>query len=303
MKEDCTWSGQPRLNRDLLHDLRGQFGGNITREILLAAAGVKLSRTCLSDSKLELLRAIAQRHNISISASSERYIHRGDVGKGGSSNSVERIAEPDEADGLRNVYIAADPMLAMTGQMLEEAGDEDNFGILLGIPECCRNAYSRLSAIASSKQNDFVLLTLDNTGGPMPYDPWVNYPANYFGPGLISFFPCSFRCERAAFAARSTFEMLSACDETWARSFVKLQQTNILYTEYDGLHLFRRPLVGGWIEYSHLDYTFTESSRVSNLIASGSRLEVLSKHKVLIYSGSEQLGSITGVDVGMCAFY
>jgi hypothetical protein len=160
----------------------------------------------------------------------------------------------------------------------------------------------RLRPKAAAAQNDFVLFALDNTAGPMPYDFWLNYPATYFGPALISFFPCSFRCANAAAVARSTFEMLHACDETWAESFLKSHHTNILYTEYEGLHLFRQPLVEGCISYGPADHRSTEPSSVSELIASGTRLEVRRKHHVLIYRGSEQIASIDGDYVGMCAF-
>ena len=183
LREDCcTWRDPPLLDRQLYSDLRGHFGNNVIREILLAAAGVKLSRTCLPDSKLELLRGIAGRRGFEVTASSERYLHRPDLGKGGASNTIERLAGPEEEGGLRNVYIAADPSLAKAGEMLEQASDDENFGLLLGIPSCCREAYMQGSSIASARQNDFVVLALDNTSGTMPYDFWVNYPANYFGP-------------------------------------------------------------------------------------------------------------------------
>jgi len=205
IEDCCTWRTGSQLSRQLLGALRGHFGSNVIREILLAVAGVKVSRTCMSDSQLDLFCRIAEHHGFGLVTSSERYVHRRDSGKGGSSNSIERLAGPEEEGGLRNVYVATDSGLAKTGEMLEEAGDDENFGLLLGIPRCCREFYVRVRSIAAARQNDLVLLTLESTGGAMPYDPWVNYPANYFGPGLISFFPCSFRCRNAAAVARSTF--------------------------------------------------------------------------------------------------
>jgi hypothetical protein len=302
LEDGCTWRTQPRLNRQLLCDLRGHFGGNVIREILLAAGGVKLSRACLSDPQLDLMRGLAERHGFGITASVECYIHRRDAGKGGSSNAIERVAGPGEEGGLHNVYIASDEYLATTGAMLEKAGDDENFGVLLGIPACCREAFIRLSPIASAAQNDFVLLALDHTAGALPYDFWLNYPATYFGPALLSFFPCSFLCPRAAAVARSTFEMLHACDGPWAESFLTSHQTNILYTEYDGLHLFRRPLVDGCIEYGPDDHRSTEPGRLSDLISRGTRLEVRGQHHVLICRESERIASFEGPDIGMCVF-
>lgn len=300
--ESAGWRSRPQLQGELLRDLKRYFGSNLIREILLAAAGVKLSRTCLSDPKAEILREISERHGFSIALSPERYIHRRDSGKGGASNAIERIAASDEHGGLRNVYIGSDPALVETGATLEEAGDDENFGLLLGIPSCCREAFIRRGPIAAARQNDFVLLALEDTAGPMPYDFWLNYPAIYFGPALISFFPCSFRCEKAAAIAKSTYGMLRACDELWAASFLASHRTNILYTEYDGLHLFRRPLADGWIEYAPGDHEATEPGRLNDLISQCSRLEVCGKHKVRLWRGSEPAGALEGDWVGMFAF-
>src|SRR5689334_6794215 len=78
-----AWDNSARLDTNLYSRLRGTFSDNVSREILLAAAGVKISRTCLPDSKLELLRGIAAEHDFQVVASAERYIHGRDRGKGG----------------------------------------------------------------------------------------------------------------------------------------------------------------------------------------------------------------------------
>lgn len=294
--------GQVRVNPDLYAKLRGHFNDNIIREVLLAAAGLKMSRTCLSDPELGLLRGVASQYGFRLLASRERYIHRHDIGKGGWSNSIERIAGPEEKKGLRNVYIASDGRLNEAGKLLEEASDDQLFGALLGIPTCCCEAYARSHPVAKTKQNDLVPMVLDNTGGAMPYDPFLNYVAQYFGRALLSFFPCSFRCAAAAAAARRTFEMLAQCDADWARSFLVLQRTNILYTEYQGIHLFRRPLVNGFIHYGPDEFASTEVTEVAALVRRGDRLEVRGKREVAIYSGADLIGVLEGEDVSMCVF-
>jgi hypothetical protein len=291
------------LSSELYAQIRGQFNDNLIREILLAAAGVKISRTCLSDAKLDFLHGIADQHSFHLLASRERYIHRRDRGKGGVSNHIERVAGPKEDHGLRNVYIASDASLAEAGKLLEEAGDDQLFGVLLGIPLCCCEAYARFQPIAAAKQNDLIPLLLEHTPGAMPYDPWLNYMANYFGRALLSFFPCSFQCPAASTVARSTFEMLAACDGAWAHSFLKLQQTNVLYTEYQGLHIFRRPLVDGLIHYGPDDVDSTEPTDVAALIRHGDRLKVHGKHRVDIYRVVERIGVLEGEDVSMCGFW
>src|ERR1700720_3517768 len=43
------WNTQAHLNPEVYAQMRGRFSDDICREVLLAAAGVKISRTCLSD--------------------------------------------------------------------------------------------------------------------------------------------------------------------------------------------------------------------------------------------------------------
>jgi hypothetical protein len=270
VNESDTWATPTQISPELYLDLRGRFSDDVVRETLLAAGGVKVSRACLPDAKFELLQSIARRHGFQVVAGRVRFVPRPDKGKGGWCNSAERVDGRDGNEGVRNVYIASDASLAQ--------------------------------AVAQAKQNDFVLIVLENTPGPAPYDFWLNYAAQYFGRSLLSFFPCSFRCPSAVTVAKRTFEMLAGCDATWARSFFELHLTNILYTENLGLHLFRQPFIDGVICYGPRDIDSTELTEVARLIRRGDRLEVCGKHHVTIYRGSELIGSIEGEDTGMCVF-
>jgi hypothetical protein len=302
-EEHNAWDDATRLNRDLYLELSGQFDDNLIREILLAAADVKISRTSLTDAKIGILQVAAERHGFQIATSKDRWILRADQGKGGWANRAERLAEPGEACGVRNVYIASDTTLAETGKMLDEAGEDDLFGALLGIPSCCREAFERAKQLAAEKQYDFVPFVLQNTRGSMPYDWRLNYTAQYFGCSLLSFFPCSFRCPAAAIVADRTFSMLTQCDATWSGRFVELQQTNVLYTEFSGVHLFRARLCNGLITYQPGDIKSSETTELSNLLQKGDRLEIRGKHAVHVYRGSTKIGEWTGEDACMCAFY
>jgi len=299
---DSGWSEPTQLSRELFAQIRGEFSDDIVREILLAAAGVKVSRTSLSEAKLALLRSIATEHGFCVLASADRYIHRRDKGKGGCCNAIERAAGPDEDSGLRIVYVASDSSLTSAAMLLEQAGDDQLFGMLLGIPSCCREAYARFQPTAMAKQFDLVPMALDNTPGEMPYDAWVNYPAVYFGRALLSFFPCSFRCPSAGTVARSTFKMLAECDAAWAHTFLEFHQTNILYTEYQGVHMFRSPIVDRSIRYKPSHLRSTEPTDLAGILRSGDRLRVRGKRHVDVYRGLERIAALEGEDVSMCAF-
>lgn len=144
---------------------------------------------------------------------------------------------------------------------------------------------------------------LENTCGTIPYDWRLNYPAQYFGCSLLSFFPCSFRCPAAAAVADRTLSMMTHCDAAWARTFVDLQQTNVLYTENNGLHLFRAPLCNGLIAYAPGDLQSSEATELADLLQQGDRLQVSGKHAVQVYRGSTKLGELAGEDACVCAFY
>jgi hypothetical protein len=301
-EEQSAWDWSARLNRNLYRDLKGQFDDNLVREILLAAADVKISRTSLTEGKIGLLHATAERHGFQIVTSEERWIPRIDRGKGGWANQIGRLAEPGEPGGVCHVYIASDIGLAETGKMLDEAGEDDLFGALLGIPACCREAFERFKPLAVEKQYDFVPYVLENTSGAMPYDWRLNYTAQYFGSSLLSFFPCSFRCLAAASVADRTCRMLAHCDLALAKRFVELQKTNVLYSENSGLHLFRTRLRDGSIEYEPRDLQSTESTELAMLLQQGDRLEVIGKHVVHVYRGSTKIAELAGGNVCMCAF-
>lgn len=97
--------------------------------------------------------------------------------------------------------------------------------------------------------------------------------------------------------------MLTQCDATWSGRFVELQQTNVLYTEFSGVHLFRARLCNGLITYQPGDIKSSETTELSNLLQKGDRLEIRGKHAVHVYRGSTKIGEWTGEDACMCAFY
>jgi hypothetical protein len=297
------WDIGAQLNPELYREIRGRLTDTSVKELLLAAAGVKVSRLSASEAELHFLDCLAEQFGFSLLASDEVYLPRPDVGKGNYCNAFEQLSGPDEARGLRNVYIASDKSLVKAAKLLEEAVDDELFGALLGIPDCCRDAYRRSLPIASAKQFDLVPLVLENTPGPLSYDSWLNYPAVYFGRTLLSFFPCSFRCTAARRVASSTYRMLRECDDAWAMSFLDLQRSNVIYTEYQGVHLFRQPLVNGRILYGPDDVSSTEPTDLAGVIRRGDRLEVCGKRLAHIYSGRERIAILQGEDIGVCVFF
>jgi hypothetical protein len=78
----AAWDCASALSRSLYSDLKDRFNDNTVREVLLAAADVKVSRCTLTEEKLELLHAASERHGFQIVTSQARWILRADQGKG-----------------------------------------------------------------------------------------------------------------------------------------------------------------------------------------------------------------------------
>jgi hypothetical protein len=302
-EEGRGWRSDKQLNHDLYQNLKQMFDINVTREILFAAADIKISRATMKQTDIGRLEDVAKRYGFDLVCSAVECVPVADCGKGRWANRARRAAQPGEKGALRNVYIASDRTLAETGRILDEAGEDDLFGALLGIPACCRAAYEQFRPLASKKQNDFLPFVLENTRGPTPFDWRLNYAAQYFGPSLLSFFPCSYGCAAAVQIADTTLEMIRDCDSRWADDLVDLQQANVLYTENSGVHLIRAPLLSGRILYEAENVLSTNLSDVAVLLRQGSILEVKNIHAIKIYRGPQLLGELTGEDVSMCIFH
>jgi hypothetical protein len=299
--ERDIWQGDWKLNQRLFRNLSATFDKNQVRELLLAAAGVKVSRTCVQDDELEVLRSTADFYGFSVSASEHRWLLHGDAGKGGWANTMERSAEPHEP-GVTNVYVAKDNAMAQIAKMLDEAGEDDLFGALLGIPACCRHAFVASKPRAAKQQNDFVPFVMERTPEPFPHDWRLNYLAQYFGPSLLSFFPCSFVCPAAAAIAQTSLELLRGCDAALAAECTSLQKTNVLYTEHAGLHLFQNELRDGVIAYAPDDLLSTENTALATLLRSGNSLRITGRETMHVYCDSTLVAELSEHEITMCAF-
>jgi hypothetical protein len=229
---------------------------------------------------------------------------RRDVGKGGWSNRFGLEVPASDGRGDWLVYVASSERAATAARDAEAEQRDADFGTALGIPACCTEFYLAHRELAFRKQNDYVPLVLDNTRGPFPYNFWNNYVAQYFGYSLISFFPCSFNCERAAQVARRTHDFLRGVCTRFAGRFTYMQRQSILYTEYRGLFLFE----GARYRRGHLDYepdlihTTLRDAALMKPLAAGQRLRINAKHDVDILVGDAVIRSCRGENVSACIF-
>lgn len=125
----------------------------------------------------------------------------------------------------------------------------------------------------------------------------------YFGWTLLSFFPCSFHCPAAHTVARDSYRLLADASHDWADKFLDRQNTNILYTEYQGIYAFKCPVENNMMRYQADQVLSTQQTPAAALIRRGNRMEILNPQCVMIMRDSDRVGIIEGSDVLICLFH
>lgn len=278
-----------------------------TREIVAVWAGLKTSRIGGTETTIRLVEEAARPLGLATVRSTRKYLGRRDIGKGGWSNKFGGSFPVDSPCGDWLLYIAKSADQAQAAREAEEDGREFDFGGELGIPACCARFYVENQDRAMAKQNDYVPLVLRNTASEAPYDPLLNYVAQYFGYSLISFFPCSFCCPHAKAIAQRSLDVLIEVSPALANDTLRFQRMPVLYTEYRGLYAFegaRFDAATGLLSYCRekIHGTLPTSSSVFRKLLQGDHLELLGKDHVRILSGSEHVAELRGENVSACIF-
>jgi hypothetical protein len=269
------------------------------RDIICAAAGLKVSRIVATGEMTELIRSLVEPLGVSIVLSDRKYVSVPDSGKGKWSNRCKGVS-PDSADGNWHVFLATDRDLAERAYHFQKSGDHDSLGQLLGIPDCCRHFYVQYASQAA--QGDLLPFIFRNTDREKDFDFWTNYGARYFGYTLLGFAPCSFVCERAAEMAKSVWSILSAINLEFADTFVTYHKRSIFYTEQSGVFLLNTQHgPANRLSFRMLRMT-TNDSPIAKAMSEGNNLEVDSAGDVMIFKDEQLLATATGKDCALCVF-
>lgn len=260
---------QARASAVLLAEMALKIGAHKALEIYLAANGLKITRTMMLDTELDKFLPIISDLNIEILLSKEKFLSGTDVGKGGYGNSFGAVVPTDHPHGHFCVYIGRDLLELDEARRLDENGDDDRFGEILGIPECCRLHFTANKEQFSATQNDPTLF-IKQDGAMMP---WCSHFPMYFGYGLFSHFPCSFACEATHKMAIRNESLIRKAAPELADTFVNYQFSNYLYSEYDGIFSFgdiNKSQIGGGLSWSYDNRKLeaTTSSLLSEIIFS-----------------------------------
>lgn len=292
---------------EVFSTLATQVGMIPTREMIAVWAGLKSIRIGGPEAMIRTLEEATHQLGLASVRSTRKYKGKRDIGKGGWSNKFGGSYPLESPHGDWLLYVAKAPETAVKAREAEEEDREFDFGGELGIPACCARFYVENQDRAMAKQNDYVPLVLRNTKGRAPYDPLLNYVAQYFGFSLISFFPCSFTCQHAKQVAQRSYEAVAAIAPTLAKETLRFQRMPILYTEYRGLYAFENAQFDPdtrLLSYdrTRIHGTLPTTSAVFRQLLGGNRLHILDQDHVRILKGHDLVAELRGENVSACIF-
>lgn len=276
-----------------------------TREIMSAWAGLKVARIGIKAKKINSLLKFLNELKLHFKVSNNLVFSKRDIGKGGWSNKFDEREGLPENLGDFLIYISNDANLLNRSVESEDEGNEEEFGVNLGIPNCCIEFYAKNLNSAYEKQNDFVPLVLKNTKELHSFNFWNNYVSQYFGYSLLSFFPCSFNCVESARFAQNTYDLINSILPIQASQIIHFQKQPILYTEYRGIYLFEGATCSNesvYLENATLHATVPSNSRTLDKILNLHSITINSKDKLSFVDNAGVNSIIKSENIAFCTF-
>lgn len=294
---------------ELFEAVRPLVSFQTLREIMLAAHGKKVSRLSLQEAEIPRMVELLERAGLRVALHDRKYVLSADQGKGGwvSGYGLEVPIE-SPLDGYIMLYIGQDAVSVASARKAEHTSLFSEFGSWLSYPSCCIDFYEKHLPEAEREQGDFILYLIEESmksaPGNLPLFPfWNNISAQYFGYGLISFYPCSFFCEEAAISAKEAWQILSLYDASLANSALEAAKQPILYTEYEGIYTFGESAREGNI--LHYDGRKVECSLkgvLADLLTAGDELHICSPHDIEVRKAGSLLAKLKSHRMGMMLF-
>ena len=284
------------LDKNLLNELE------IVELLMVLTGNKKAMRTTVDPHRYEQLTNYLSKNNIYYKSDKVSFKYATDKGKGGWSN----LYDPEEKlNGLCNefmLYIGLSDAVVNNASLFEKENDEV-FGEILSYPNCCRVAFERNLAISSKKQGDLVPLVADQTIHDGPWSFLLNTAARYFMKNLISFYPCSYICEKAKAISKQYFNILQEYLPDYAIELKNIMSSPVLYTEYRGIYIFPQAnLDNNLLRYNPDRILMTTQNSLGKAICQGTELIINHSDSVDIINGKNTLKTVQGDNVRMLLF-
>lgn len=276
-----------------------------TREIISSWNGTKVARISIKPNLVKQVTTSFDKLNLLYDMSPEVVFLRRDIGKGGWSNKFDERKSIKKKYGDHIIYVSNDKKTLRKALQSDLKGEDGEFGLSLGIPECCIRFYIENRDEAYEKQNDFVPLVYRNTKELHTFNFWNNYVTQYFGYSFLSHFPCSFNCPASANISKLVYRQLKTVLPLHAEKIIHFQKQPVLYTEYRGIYLFENALTdenSTIIENCTIHSTLQKNSKTLKYISQLEKIEILDKDNLSFYSRSGDLKITGNSNYVMCTF-
>lgn len=226
--------------RLLFEKARQRLSFTATIELIEAVYGVKVSRLAFSENNIPWIDDLISEVGGHWEPAYAPFYHKPDKGKGTWSSLAEQSDRPRHQSGRSwQLYLSNDADQARWARDMEASNDEEALGAVLGIPACCVDFYIKTRSRASQTQNDFTLHSANQTSDTLHLPHWNNTLTQYFGSSLLSFAPCSYHCMAAQQYAKNRFVFAHNIMPQEAADILALQICACIYTEFEGVHLFK----------------------------------------------------------------
>jgi len=278
--------------KNLIPKLREELNltPSFVREIIQSLETSKITRSFLNDRDLYACSKVFDEIGLKIFISSVKFLSESDLGKGGYSNRILTSTSENSAEGSYKVHIGANENDLALAKQMDEDGDDVGLGKMLGIPDCCIQKFMDYQPQAEDMQNDHLL---GIQGGQI--SPWVNVCGQYFGYGLVSYFPCSPYCKYTGEQSEKNFNLLSGFSKELTKEFLKYQFSDYVYSEYDGVHMIES---GSYVDsqtYRYENAVIESSSKnlLAEMLRKGDNLSIRSPSDFSIYFHKNLISNIS----------
>lgn len=250
-------------------------------EILYLVNNIKPAvRMDASDIELKKIKGFCNENNLCLEVSDFKVIKISDKGKGGYSNIVKRVPINYPGDGLYHTYISKDKNKSKFLKLLESKNDDKAIGQILGYPKCCIDFFIKNKEKQQKIQNDYILPALNSSKG-FKFHFYTNYAARYFDVTLLSHFPHSFHCEESIKIAKKNLECIKKYSEELANRFVAMLKCPVLYTENNGVFIFKNhKFDNNILEFNEIKSTI--NNKLFALLNQNKKIEIINKNKIKI---------------------
>jgi len=250
-------------------------------EILYLLEGAKKAvRLDANEQELEKIKKFCNDQKLFLELSDFKVIKIPDSGKGGYSNIVKRAPLSNLNPGLYHLYISKDKNKSKFLKILESRNDDRAAGELLGYPKCCIDFFMENMEKQRKIQNDYILPALENSNGfKFPF--YTNHAIRYFDATLLSHFPHDFICMASISIAQENLKIIRKHDEHLAKKFEEMLKSAVLYTENEGIFIFKNfKLNGNIIEYNEIMPTI--KNELFSQLSQTKKIGIINKNQVKI---------------------